>query len=154
MCCGVGICKCVQEPKEARNIRTPGYGITGSCEPADLAARNQTWVFCKGSEFLEHWVISPDPRNMFFCRSEGFQTVYICGFRWPGTHCVSQAGLDIHRSLPATASQVLGLNVYATMASKKFIYVYTHTHTHMCSRAHTHKHTHTLYSFQLLVCPI
>lgn len=54
MCCGLGICKCVQEPKEARNIRTPGYGITGSCEPADMAARNQTWVFCKGSKCLEH----------------------------------------------------------------------------------------------------
>lgn len=54
MYCGVGMCKCIQEPKEARNTRTPGYDITGTCEPPDMDARNQTWVFCKGSECLDH----------------------------------------------------------------------------------------------------
>lgn len=52
--CGMGMCKCVQEPKEPRNIRTPGDGITSSREPPDMDARNQTWVFCKGSKCLDY----------------------------------------------------------------------------------------------------
>jgi hypothetical protein len=41
--------------------------------------------------------------------------VFLCSPDCPGTHTVDQAGLEL-RNLPASASQVLGLKVYATTA--------------------------------------
>ena len=45
-----------------------------------------------------------------------FETGFLCcNSDCPGTHSVDQAGLEL-RELPASASQVLGLKVYATTA--------------------------------------
>lgn len=39
--------------KEAQGIGPPGSGVTGSCEPANMASENLTWVLCKGSDDLK-----------------------------------------------------------------------------------------------------
>jgi hypothetical protein len=46
--------------------------------------------------------------------------VSLCSPGCPGTHSVDQAGLEL-RNMPASASQVLGLKVFATTA-QLFIY--------------------------------
>lgn len=47
---------CIWEPMEYVHIfprrpeegfRSPGAGVTGSYEPSDVDARNQTWILCK-----------------------------------------------------------------------------------------------------------
>jgi hypothetical protein len=45
--------------------------------------------------------------------------VSLCSSGCPGTHSVDQAGLKL-RNLPASASQVLGLKVCATMPGPAF----------------------------------
>ena len=47
----------------------------------------------------------------------------------PGTHFVDQAGLEL-RNPPASASQVLGLKVWATTAQLKFIYLFIYLFIH------------------------
>lgn len=37
------VCTCVQTPEEV--VQSPGAGITGSTEPFDVSAGNQTQVF-------------------------------------------------------------------------------------------------------------
>ena len=49
--------------------------------------------------------------NLFFF----FETGFLCSPGCPGTHFVDQAGLEL-RNPPASASQVLGLKVWATTA--------------------------------------
>jgi hypothetical protein len=52
---------------------------------------------------------------LLFCFVLVFQDrVSLCSSGCPGTHFVEQAGLEL-RNLPASASQVLGLKVCATM---------------------------------------
>jgi hypothetical protein len=48
--------------------------------------------------------------------------VSLCSPGCPGTHFVDQAGLEL-RNLPASASQVLGLNACATMLGLVFVVV-------------------------------
>jgi hypothetical protein len=50
--------------------------------------------------------------------------VSLCSLGWPGTHSVDQAGLEL-RNLPASASQVLGLKVYATALHDIFFLSFT-----------------------------
>jgi hypothetical protein len=54
----------------------------------------------------------------FFCFFQ--DRVSLCSLGCPGTHSVHQAGLEL-RDLPASASQVLELKVWATMSGEFFI---------------------------------
>jgi hypothetical protein len=70
---------------------------------------------------LNHWAISP----ALFAFSFLFFCLFVCLFVWdrvslcspgcPGTHFVDQADLEL-RNLPASASQMLGLKVRATIS--------------------------------------
>jgi hypothetical protein len=105
------------------DIRESPYGCHVGFNPGPLEEQS---VFCHFltlsvclSVFLSIYPsIYPDNMCVYICIFEGgVVSVYSPGC--PGTHFVDQAGLEL-RNLPASASQVLGLKVYATMAS--FIY--------------------------------
>jgi hypothetical protein len=59
---------------------------------------------------------------LFVCLFFVFQDrVSLCSPGCPGTHSVDQAGLEL-RNPPASASQVLGLKVWATTALLAFFF--------------------------------
>jgi hypothetical protein len=55
-----------------------------------------------------------------------FETGFLCMYSsgCPGTHFVDQAGLEL-RNLPASASQMLGLKVCATMPGYLFYFLFS-----------------------------
>jgi hypothetical protein len=63
--------------------------------------------------------VQQSPHEIFLCFFFFFfflvfrDRVSLCSLGCPGTHFVDQAGLEL-RDLPASASQVLGLKVYAS----------------------------------------
>ena len=71
-------------------IRSPENEITDRCEP-----------------ICECWEPNPGP-------SWSFARAASCSPGCPGTHYVDQAGLELRENLPASASQVLGLEDCAT----------------------------------------
>ena len=67
---------------------------------------------------FQSWLQAPLPVKLFFFFFFFlfWDRVSLCSPDCPGTHSVDQAGLKL-RNLPASASQVLGLKVCATMPS-------------------------------------
>lgn len=55
---------CPQRLEEG--VRYPEPGLRGSCEPSDVDAENQTWVFWKNRQCSYCWSISPAPRLLVF----------------------------------------------------------------------------------------
>lgn len=50
----VGVSVCIRQvPVEARSPGSPGAVGTGSCEPADMGAGNETQVLCKSSKYTQ-----------------------------------------------------------------------------------------------------
>jgi hypothetical protein len=76
----------------------------------------ETTLYLTMGQLITHQTISQDrgiPFPFFFLVFR--DRVSLCSPGCPGTHSVDQAGLEL-RSLPASASQVLGLKARATMS--------------------------------------
>lgn len=48
------------------NVRSPGTRDIGACEPSNLGAENQMWVFWKSSKWSESLSHLSNPRNYFW----------------------------------------------------------------------------------------
>lgn len=62
----VWVCAHMQVSTESRDIRSPGAGVAGGCEPPDMDAGNWTWVLYKSRCHLNGWALSPGPTSFFW----------------------------------------------------------------------------------------
>lgn len=76
-------CRCLERQEEG--IRSPGGGVTGSCEPTSVGAGNQTVSFKRVACALSCWVTSLAPGDPFLQCLQS--RCYRCMLLWPDGFC-------------------------------------------------------------------